>query len=173
MPRPNKKFTLGSIIFLVHVLISGASWAQKSGKLAPLDLNRKIGDYNDEGADVFQLLSRAADKLQTPLGVEINGHLPSQPASIHISNGTLGDIFSAILQNAPDYKWVDADGVIDVLPRENADSVLDLNISHFEIRNAPPEDNYRSAIIPLVTPSILENMHTKGRLVGPVLCLLI
>jgi hypothetical protein len=56
--------------------------------------------------------------------------------SVHISKGTVADIFSAIVDDAPSYKWSEQDGVVNVLPRESMNSVLDLHISRFTVKNA-------------------------------------
>jgi hypothetical protein len=136
MRDANKNVALISGVFLVFVLVSHARPIQQEEKIVPLDLSRNVGDYDDKGADLFHLLDLAAKRLGIPLGIEVNGPFPSEVTSIHISNATAGDVFTVLVQRAPDYIWTVEDGVIDVLPRKNAGSLLDVKIAHFEIRDA-------------------------------------
>jgi hypothetical protein len=172
MRLANRKITLVSSVLFVFVFVAGASWIQKNGKILPVDPTRKVGDYNDDDTDVLQLLGRAAERLKTPVGIEVNGPIPRQAASIRVSNGTVGDIFSSIVQHAPAYKWVEADGVVNVMPRENLDSVLDVSVSHFAIRNATPED-IRTAItaLPEVQAWLTQNHVTEHSFLPPIISL--
>jgi hypothetical protein len=95
-----------------------------------------VADYQDSGTDIVQLLSRVSDKFKIPLGIELNKELPHQMVSVHVPKGTVADIFSAIVDAAPGYTWTEQDGIVNILPRERSNSVLDLHISRFTVKDA-------------------------------------
>jgi hypothetical protein len=102
--------------------------------------NRRVGHYEDTAGSVLQLLGNAATKFGIPIGIELNGQLPAQTMSIEVSDGTVADAFSAIMKHAPGYTWVEKNGVVDIMPEQDTNSILDLRIGHFKVHNATPND---------------------------------
>lgn len=130
---------------LMLVLTSGISPAQKSQS----SLNLKVSDYIDSDTDVSILLNRASLRLGIPIGLEVDGQLaPPEPLSIHVSNGTAADVFSDIVKRSPGYRWIEQDGVVDVLPKDTRESIMDVRIDHIQVSNGTPND-LRNAITSL------------------------
>jgi hypothetical protein len=123
--------------FAVAILLCVSTEPGQIGAAATHGLtDQAVADYQDSGADLIQLLSRASNKFKIPLGIELNKELPHQIVSVHIAKGSVADLFSVIVDKAPGYKWVEQDGVVDILPREHADGMLDLHISRFAVKDA-------------------------------------
>src|SRR5882672_2159044 len=80
--------------------------------------NRKLGHYEDSAGNFFLALSNAARKFGIPIGFELNEQPPSQTVSIEMSDGTVADLFSTIIQHAPDYKWIETNSVVNIMPKK-------------------------------------------------------
>jgi hypothetical protein len=100
--------------------------------------SRKVNHYVDSAVNVLQSLGNAARKFDIPIGTELNDKLPETAVSIDVSDGTVADVISAILEHAPGYTWIEKNGVVDILPKENTNSILDLKIGHFKVQHATP-----------------------------------
>jgi hypothetical protein len=164
--------TTASLLGLGIIVLAFAAAApiQKQGGSHRNGLNTKVGEYQDSGSDIALLLGRASDRLGIAVGLEFSGEIPSKAVSIHVSKGTAADVFSAIVEHAPGYKWVEQDGVVDVLPEHSAESVLDLKIDHFEVRDAMP-DEIRDAItsLPEVKAWLTQNKVVERSFITPII----
>jgi hypothetical protein len=65
-----------------------------------------------------------------------------------MAHGTVTDLVNEIMKSAPGYNWVEADGVVNVMPKKRTSGLLDLQIAHFRVTNSGP-DNLRDAITAL------------------------
>jgi hypothetical protein len=146
-PPANRDFLKFSALGLVVVILLGVSISPNYFEAAGSQSHtgQGIADYQDSGTDMIQLLSRASDKLKIPVGIELDKELPSQIVSVRVSKGTVADVFSALVNRLPDYRWVEQDGVIDILPLHSSNGVLDLHIRRFQVKNATPI-NVREAV---------------------------
>lgn len=100
---------------------------------------RKVHHYQVSAISVWDAINDAAATLSVPVGLEMIS-ADKEPVSVSVSNVTVGDVFSAILQRAPDYKWVEKNGVIDVVPTEKSIGILNLTIRHFAIHDVSPAE---------------------------------
>jgi len=114
----------------------------EAGTSAPQNpLHQEIGAYKNGESDFFRALQEVSYKYRVPLGIETDaqgqtaGHI-----SIDVSKGTVADIFNALIQRAPNYKWVESNGVVNVMPLQDTDSVLNLKIARFYVTHATPDD---------------------------------
>jgi hypothetical protein len=98
-------------------------------------LNTKVANYTLNAEDGTHALASAADKFGLSLGMEV-GEQPTGAVSIHVESGTAGDVFSAIVSQMPGYTWSSEDGVVDVFPTNHPDSVLDVHVNHFHVKDA-------------------------------------
>jgi hypothetical protein len=73
-----------------------------------------------------------------PVGVEaVNG--PEGPSiNFHLKNATVADVLNASIRADPRYQWEESDGVINLLPKDDANSVFDITVEHFEAINEMP-----------------------------------
>jgi len=104
-------------------------------------LHQEITGYKNSESDLFRALQEASYKYGVPLGIETDAQgQTAKNISVSISQGTVGDIFDALIQQAPNYKWVESRGVVNVMPKQDTDSALDLKIARFHVTHATPDD---------------------------------
>ena len=128
---------LAAALACVVALVPPFSTAASRGN-GPAIAGKRVIHYEDSTADVLQAIQNAARRLEIPIGTELKGLLRAQGVSIKVSDGTAADVLNAIMEHAPDYKWIEENSVIDIMPKENGDSVLNLNIGHFKVHDATP-----------------------------------
>jgi hypothetical protein len=120
-------------LFAVAVTEAGTSPPQNP-------LHQEIGGYKNGESDFFSALQEVSYKYGVPLGVETDAQGQStKHISVSVSQGTVADIFNALIQQAPNDRWVESSGVVNVLPRQHADSLLDLSIAGFYVTQATPD----------------------------------
>jgi hypothetical protein len=126
--------TLGQ---LLHVSLTEAATST-----AQNPLHQEISGYKNGESDFFRALQEVSYKYHVPLGIETDaqGQAVVGHISINVSKGTVADIFDAIVHAAPNYKWVESSGVVNVMPLHDTDSVLNLKIARFYLRHATPDD---------------------------------
>jgi hypothetical protein len=126
----SKALAMGTRFCLLLMLLVSLVGTPVSG--AKSLASRKVRHYQVSAINVWYAIADAAATLGVPIGCEIISY-PEEPVSIDVSNVTVGEVFSAILQHAPDYRLIEENGVIDVRPKEKSIGILDLKISHFAI----------------------------------------
>jgi len=139
-------------LFLVHGATDSA-YAQD-----PLNarfLDKPIKSFKVVAPAVSVALQRLANENDVPIGFE--AALPGassatkEPGSIRISveSGTVRDVLNAIVAAEPIYVWREMDGVINVLPRQHADSLLDVVLSRFEVNQVGKGEARRTLLATL------------------------
>jgi hypothetical protein len=139
MPPANRRTAPPALIAVAFVALLGVSLT--GAITSPQNpLHREIVGYKNEESDISLALQKASYKYGVPLGIDagVQG-LGTQHTSVSISQGTVADVFDALVQQAPDYKWVQTKGVVNVMPRQDSDSVLDLKIARFRANKATPD----------------------------------
>ncbi len=111
-------------------------------------LTQEISDYEDGQADFSQLLFRVSSIYGLPIGVELDDQQPDHSISVKVHHGTVRDVVNSIVTQALVYKWVQVNGVVNVMPKQEGESVLDLKIARFQVRNASASD-LREAVVSL------------------------
>jgi hypothetical protein len=76
-------------------------------------------------------------------GMDLEASLKSGLISVHISRGTVADVLNAIMAQESNYKWVEINGVVNVIPKQNMNSILDVKIALFHVRDANGFDIHR------------------------------
>jgi hypothetical protein len=93
------------------------------------------------------------------MGIETDAQGQSvMHVSVNVPQGTVADIFNALMQQVPNYSGVQSNGVVNVMPRQNADSLLDLTIADFHVSHTSP-DGFQSAIRSLPEVKAWLNQH--------------
>jgi hypothetical protein len=101
--------------------------------------NKKVESFHVVASTVGDALSKFASDHQVPIGFEVvyrSGLTTSEPSElseISVDNATVKDVMEAIVAAAPAYRWTESDGTINVLPRQNPSSLLNVQISDFVI----------------------------------------
>jgi hypothetical protein len=63
-----------------------------------------------------------------------------------VENGTVRDVLNAIVAAEPIYVWREMDGVINVLPRQPADSLLDIVLGRFQANQVGKNEARRTLL---------------------------
>jgi hypothetical protein len=128
---------------LLVVFTCGLSFYGQANNPAEAGINVRVQSFEVSGTTVGDALSRLANDYQVPIGFQAIGQSrPKQPElrRISVANGTVRDVLDAITAAAPDYRWQEVDGVINVLPREPQDSLLDVLISTIDFGGQGPDE---------------------------------
>jgi hypothetical protein len=122
-------------IVLVFFLSSAIASAQQPGTLLS---SKPIASFDETANTISDLLARLAYAYQVPIGVEVversTGSAKELSIRIPVKSGTVRDVLEATVKAQPSYTWQEVDGVINVVPRQHVDSVLDVVIAKFEIK---------------------------------------
>lgn len=172
MRLANRMATPFSVIAVALVALLGVPTTEATTSSHEDPLHQEVTDYSSGGTDVFRALEEASFKYDIPLGIEADERgQGAKHISVSISKGTVADIFNALVQQAPNYKWVESGGVVNVLPQQGGDSVLDLKIARFHVTHATP-DGLHTAIRSLPEVRAWLNQHhltEHGPVTGNVL----
>jgi hypothetical protein len=140
------QIVIGGVVVLDFLSIAkGAQEAPPEGR-SPL--SQEISVYQDSGTDLFQLLNRAGSEYGFPVGVELDGTHSTHLISVKVEHGTVRDVINSIISQAGGYKWVEVNGVINVIPGESGIGLLNTRIGHFHVRDASAQE-IREAIASL------------------------
>lgn len=150
------------------ILVSGAiasflyARANASKETTTLSL-KPVRDFSVEGYGLLQVISVAQAEFGLRFGIEFCGQTARKPISIHVQNGTVATVLNSLVGQVPSCAWSETNGVIDLMPQQNRDSLLEVKIAHFRVEDAPEWD-IRSAI--LSRPEVqawLSRNHVKER----------
>jgi len=154
---------LASLLFITAPL-----GAQKGTSLQEI-LAQTVRGYEDGGAAVYVLLGRVSQRFNFPQGVEFDGETPAGIASIKVADGTVADIVRELVGRMPDYKWQVIDDVLNVMPRQPRNTVLDVRIHTLRLRRCAPVDfSHAIASIPEVKRWLKENRVVEQTLIAVV-----
>lgn len=148
-------------IALVFLLLYPAPNSQvpQSADAAKADpLTKQVRNYQDT-ADFSTALDDFARKCGIPTGIDLQMPLKQRPLSVDVSQGTIVDVLNAIVAQEPSYKWAKVNGVINVMPEENANNILDLRIAYFHVRNADFNDIHTAIVSLPEVKTWLEQNH--------------
>ncbi len=139
MQPANRKSALLAMAAVALVALAGVPLGEAATSPPQDPLRREITNYKTDESDISLALQEASYKYSVPLGIEADVQgLGARRTSVSISQGTVADVFRALVQQAPNYMWIESSGVMNVMPRHNPRSVLDITVSRFRVKNATP-----------------------------------
>ena len=97
-------------------------------------LAQPVTEYQDR-SDFGLLLSAASGRYHFPLGLELGPDALGNSKFFRLSYGTVEDLLDGIVGLMPAYQWAVRGGVINVMPRDNRDSVLEVRIHRFHLQD--------------------------------------
>ena len=95
-------------------------------------LAQPVTDYQGR-SDFGPLLNMASDRYHFPLGLELGPDALGNTKSFRLPHGTVEDLLDLIVGLMPAYQWAVRGGVINVMPRDNPDSVLEVRIHRLQL----------------------------------------
>lgn len=135
----------------------------------PIDkvLKRTVHGLAATDEPIDQILGGLAKDFNVPIGLEkvasaISCSSADVKISLKIEGGTVRDVLDAVVQADPRYRWEEAGGVINVLPKEEKSLVLETPVSSFQIDEATWTDT-RQVIreLPEIKSKLKENGLTE------------
>lgn len=96
-----------------------------------------IGDFKGTRRSVVDVAAQLSAS-RIPVGVEAVKVSEGFPINFDLKNATVADVLNAAVRADPRYRWTESDGVINLLPKNDANSVFNITVEHFEAINEMP-----------------------------------
>ncbi len=120
--------------WLVFALIPYSSQRNKTSK--PEQVTQQIDGYEVDGEDFTATIYNLCQKYGLRWGLDLEVPPERQLISVRVSKGTVADVLDTVLAQEPNYEWAEVNGVVNVMPKQRSNSLLNLQIANFHIRNA-------------------------------------
>lgn len=123
-----KRIARLAVLLMIVCASSAYTAAQQPSSPSPKRQNKIVYD-----GDMAALLSQLAAKFNVNIGLETDPLQPRPGVKIDLWYDTLDDILNAVVEAAPEYRWRNQDGFIDVYPQKASCPLLDTVISGFQV----------------------------------------
>lgn len=136
-------------------------------------LAQNVSNYS-VGSDNFVVaFGHALQTYTVPSGFELEKQPDNRPVSIRLSEGTIADLLDAVAAQAPDYRWLESGGVVNIMPKKDSESIeklMNSRVAHFEVHDAT-SSIIRQAIasLPEVRSWLEQNHVTERSVLGFIL----
>ena len=121
--------------------------------------------YQESGHKFAITIENLARRYGIPMGVDLETATTDKAVSVNIVSGTVADALKAIVAQEPGYQWSEVDRVVNVEPRQNTNSVLDVRISEFKVRHAGADAVQRALVLRPEVQKWLGDNHLVERTV--------
>jgi hypothetical protein len=167
IPRA-QEFIRVSLIAIVPFILMFSGCGQRCNESSDHDpICQRVGNYEAGGHNFALAMGTALQKYGVPNGFELDSEPGDRAISVRVLGGTVADVLDAIIAQVPDYKWVETNRVVNVMPKHNTNSILDLQIAHFYVRDAAPGPlRLAVASLPEVHSWLTENHVTERSALG-------
>lgn len=96
-------------------------------------------------AETFKTLRGALDEVAGKYGIQVGLEYAIedrdlQPITLDFTEGSVEAVLTQLTNQKTDYRWSFSDGVYDVYPLSNPESMLDVNIRDFTVKNISSKD---------------------------------
>jgi hypothetical protein len=160
------------VISALAVWLGGCSRRRCENSSGRDPLCQRVETYEGSAPNFALITGSVLQRYGIPSGLELNKGFEYRAISVRVVHGTVANVLDAIIAQAPDYKWLDTDGVVNVIPKRDAKSILNLRLAHFRAQNADvAELSQMIASLPEVREWLVENRVTERSvhgLLGPV-----
>jgi hypothetical protein len=136
------------ILALSSVFLSSCNTSPGPKYLPDGPLNQKVSNYEESGHDLEATVNEVREKFRVPVGMDLEASSDRRPVSINVPRGNVADVLNAIVAQQHGFKWAEVNGVVNIGPQHNANSILELRIAHFRINQAS-YDQVDDAIVSL------------------------
>ena len=122
----------GKMFLVLMTVICALASVCLSQQPQPDILSKPVSQFELRDVPPSLILERIAKSRHVPLGFEA---IPQEEKKIDvkIEQGTIRDVLDAVVQSDPRYKWSEADGVINVSPKQNQSPILETVIRSFSM----------------------------------------
>jgi hypothetical protein len=132
-----KKLIFISVTFLLFSLHSASlALANQNESLELLDKKvTLVLNHFDEELVLRTLAMRAKVAIGFEAICKNTGTKEARTININVKKGTVRDVLDAFIKENPRYRWELVNGIINVLPRESQDSILEIMVHNFNLSN--------------------------------------
>lgn len=123
-------------LLLLSIFLSGCNTSQGPKYLPEGPWNQGVSNYEDSGHDFETTVRDLMQKYGVPVGMDLETLSDRRPISVNVHGGEVADVLNAIMVQQRGFRWGVINGVVNIGPRQNANSIVDLRISHFRIDRA-------------------------------------
>jgi hypothetical protein len=159
-------------LVLLSIFLSGCDASQGPKYLPDGPWNQEVSNYEDSGHDFETTVNDLMQKFEVPAGMDLETLADRHPISVNLPRGKVADVLNVIVAQQRGFKWAVINGVVNVGPRQNAGSIVDLQISHFRINRASFDQIHAAIVsIPEVKKWLEDNHiaeHGATVVIGPV-----
>jgi hypothetical protein len=128
---------IGSLVLMLAASSKSGLTAQSMTSEDVLDKRANLVLDNASPVTLLRTLSATS---RVPIGIETIPSDSGSTVSIQIVDGTVRQVLDQIVKADPRYRWEVREGVINLLPNERNDSLLDVTIVHFNFQDMDAED---------------------------------
>ena len=153
-----------AVLSVSHIPSSGQTPACGRQPTVEDLLNRSINLHQTNGTLILAIDTLAGDH-GVPIGIESSLFDKNDfDLTINVDNAKLKDVLDMIVQQQPDYRWEERDGVINLMPVKSRDEfveeLLNTQIHYFAPQKGLDQFGIRDAIIDL--PEVQRLLKAKG-----------
>ena len=146
MQHANKLTVILLVFSSIFLWSCSASQPPKYAPNGPL--NQKVSNYEESGHDLEATVNEVREKFRVPVGMDLEALSDRRPIAVNVPRGNVADVLNAIMAQQHGFKWAEVNGVVNIGPQHNANSILELRIAHFRINQAR-YDQIHDAIVSL------------------------
>lgn len=158
---------VGPLFLLLNLCcLQVVSYGQSAKDGSLLQRTVSVGMTDVYAAQVLEFL---ANEYRIPAGIEIvssnRTKFAEKRITINVLQSPLETVLNTIIQADPRYRWEVSDGVINLLPKNKDDSLVDVEVTSFQIDNLSRLETKR-AIADL--PEVVSEMKSLGLEPAPI-----
>lgn len=146
-------------LLLLSIILSGCNASQGPKYLPEGPWNQGVSNYEDSGHDFETTVRDLMQNYGVPVGMDLETLSDRHPISVNVHRGKVADVLNAIVEQQRGFRWGVINGVVNIGARQNANSLVDLRISHFRIDRASFDQIYTSIDLLPEVKKWLEDNH--------------
>jgi hypothetical protein len=133
-----RSLAVGPLFLLLSLfLLRAASQGQPAKDTPLLQRTVSVGMVDVYASQVLEFL---AEKYRIPAGIEIvssrrTKKVPDKKITIMLHQSPLETVLDTIVQADPSYRWEVNGGVVNLLPKDKDDSLVNIEVKSFQINN--------------------------------------
>jgi len=141
------------------IFLSSCSASQPPKYAPDGPLNQNVSNYEESGHDLEATVNELREKFRVPVGMDLETLSDRRPIAINVPRGNVADVLNAIVAQQHGFKWAEVNGVVNIGPQHNPNSILELRIAHFRINQAGYDQIHHAIVSLPEVKTWLEDNH--------------
>jgi hypothetical protein len=155
---------------LVLLTLSGCTTSRSPKYALDGSLGQQVSNYEDSGHDFETTVNDLRQQYRLRVGLDLETQPDRRPLSIRVLRGNVADVLNTIVAQEPGFTWAEINGVVNIGPRRQRNSLLNVRIAQFHLANASYEQIPRAIdSLPELKNWLQDNHLTKGPAVFAVI----